>query len=113
MTTGADPSGSGAVVLAADDSGPLLRFSGDIDRETVRRFRREVPPSSWPERVDLEAATTLEAAGLELLVHLARKPRRRGAELELLHLPDRLRPPLERAGLSWLLPGSDGRAAPA
>ncbi|MGY1844660.1 STAS domain-containing protein [Modestobacter sp. SYSU DS0875] len=113
MTIGPDRSGSGAVVLAEDGSGPLLRFSGQIDRETVRRFRREVPPSSWPERVDLEAVTTLEAAGLELLVHLARKPRRRGAELQLLHLPDRLRPALERAGLSWLLPRPDDRATPA
>ncbi|MGY1857487.1 STAS domain-containing protein [Modestobacter sp. SYSU DS0290] len=113
MTTGPDPSGSGAVVLAEDGAGPLLRFSGQIDRETVRRFRREVPPASWPERADLEAVSTLEAAGLELLVHLARKPRRRGAELRLVHLPDHLHPVLERAGLSWLLPRPGDRTAPA
>ncbi|TWH75225.1 anti-anti-sigma regulatory factor [Modestobacter roseus] len=100
-------------MLTEDGAGSLLRLSGRIDRETVRRFRLEMPPSSWPERVDLEAVTALETAGLELLVHLARKPRRRGSELQVLHLPDPLRPTLERAGLSWLLPRPDDRAAPA
>ena len=104
--TGGDQAGE--VVWAEDAAGPLLRFSGVIDREAVRRFRRLAPPSSWPARVDLAEVTTLDAAGLELLVHLARKPRRHGGELELLTVPRSLYPVFARAGLSQLLPRPDG-----
>ena len=116
MTRDAAPDpgdGPGQIVWAEDPTGPLLRFSGAIDREAVRRFRLLVPPASWPPRADLAAVSTIDAAGLELLVHLARKPRRSGGELELLALPTGLRPVLERAGLSRLLPRQDGSPAPA
>jgi anti-anti-sigma factor len=95
--------GAGEIVRTEDATGPLLRFSGAIDREAVRRFRLLVPPASWPPRADLTAVTTIDAAGLELLVHLARKPRRRGGELEVLGLAGHLRPVLARAGLAGLL----------
>ena len=113
MTTGRDPAGDGGaqageVTWAEDATGPLLRFRGVIDREAVRRFRRLVPPASWPSRADLAEVTAIDAAGLELLVHLARKPRRRGGELEVVALPARLRPVLAKAGLSALLPRPDG-----
>src|SRR5215207_4380847 len=108
MATDSDPCPDGEVVWAEDATGPLLRFSGSIDREAVRRFRLLVPPASWPARADLGAVTALGPAGLELLVHLARKPRRRGAELELTALPHHLRPVLARAGLSTLLPRTNG-----
>ena len=98
----------GGIVPAEDATGALLRFSGVIDREAVRRFRLLAPPASWPARADLAAVTSIDTAGLELLVHLARKPRRRGGELEVLGLPTELRPVLERAGLSRLLPRPDG-----
>jgi anti-anti-sigma factor len=105
MSTDPGPAApSGEVVWAEDGAGPLLRFGGVIDREAVRRFRRLVPPSSWPARADLAEVTTIDAAGLELLVHLARKPRRQGRELQLVALPDHLRPVLDRAGLAGLLP---------
>jgi len=110
MTTSPAPDGTGAgeIVRVEDDAGPLLRFSGAIDRESVRRFRLQQPPASWPARADLGTVSSIDAAGLELLVHLARKPRRRGGELEVLALPVELRPVLERAGLSRLLPRTDG-----
>ena len=95
---------SGEIVWVEDATGPLLRFSGSIDREAVRRFRLLVPPASWPPRADLAAVTDIDAAGLELLVHLARKPRRRGGELEVLAVPAAVRPALDRAGLASLLP---------
>jgi anti-anti-sigma factor len=114
MTSGPDSAVSGGdVVWAEDATGPLLRFSGAIDREAVRRFRRLVPPASWPPRADLGGVTSIDAAGLELLVHLARKPRRRGGELAVLALPDELRPALERAGLAQLLPRTDGTTTSA
>jgi len=91
-----------------DVTGPLLRFSGSVDREAVRSFRRLVPPGSWPPRVDLSEVTAIDSAGLELLVHLARKPRRVGGELEVLGVPDGLRPALTRAGLTALLPRAGG-----
>jgi ABC-type transporter Mla MlaB component len=100
---------SGEIVWIEDATGPLLRFSGSIDREAVRRFRLLVPPASWPPRADLAAVTDIDAAGLELLVHLARKPRRHGGELEMLAVPAGLRPALDRAGLSQLLPRTNGR----
>jgi ABC-type transporter Mla MlaB component len=108
MATDSDPRPDGEVVWAEDATGPLLRFTGVVDREVVRRFRLLVPPASWPARADLGAVTELGPAGLELLVHLARKPRRRGGELELTALPDHLRPVLARAGLSSLLPRTNG-----
>jgi anti-anti-sigma factor len=108
MSTGADPvadgGAAGEVVRVEDAVGPLLRFSGRIDREAVRRFRRLVPPASWPARADLSAVTSIDAAGLELLVHLSRKPRRQGRDLDLVAVPAALHPAMERAGLSQLLP---------
>jgi ABC-type transporter Mla MlaB component len=108
MTTTPGSAEGGEITRVEDATGPLLRFTGVIGRETVRRFRLLVPPASWPARADLSAVTSIDAAGLELLVHLARKPRRRGAELEVLALPTELRPALVRAGLSQLLPRTDG-----
>ena len=108
MPSDADPSVSGEVAWAEDATGPLLRFSGVIDRESVRRFRVLVPPASWPARVDLSGVTALEAPGVELLLHLARKPRRHGGELQLLGVPEGVRPVLVRAGLSRLLPRANG-----
>jgi len=107
MSVVVDPDGglaAGEVRWTEDAAGPLLAFTGRIDRETVRRFRLLVPPSSWPARADLSAVTALDVAGLELLVHLARKPARTGSRLELLDVPAQLRPAIERAGLSQLLP---------
>ena len=111
--TAPDEPAAGDVVWAEDQAGPLLRLSGRIDRETVRRFRRLVPPASWPARADLSAVTALDAAGLELLVHLSRKPRRTGSDLELLAVPAHLHPALTRAGLSGLLPRPGGTPAGA
>jgi anti-anti-sigma factor len=112
MSTTPDVAGDGAprgeIAPGEDETGGLLRFTGVIDREAVRRFRRLAPPSSWPTRVDLAEVTTMDSAGLELLVHLARKPRRRGGELELVALPPQLRSVLARAGLAQLLPRPDG-----
>ena len=104
MSTGPEPAGPGAVLLEEDGDGPVVRFTGPVDREAVRRFRLAAPPSTWPGRVDLSPATSLDAAALELLVHLTRKPRRRGGELVLLGVPRSLHPVLVRAGLSSLLP---------
>jgi ABC-type transporter Mla MlaB component len=107
MSERPDPPG-GEIVWVEDPAGPLVRFTGLIDREAVRRFRLLVPPASWPPRADLAEVTALDAAGVELLLHLARKPRRRGAELQLLAVPEDLRPRLVRAGLAPLLPRTDG-----
>ena len=111
MSSGTEPAGgaaAGEVCWTEDATGPLLTFTGRIDRETVRRFRLLVPPASWPARADLSAVTALEAAALELLVPLSRKPARTGRRLELLGVPERLRAPIERAGLSQLLPRPAG-----
>ena len=109
MTAGTDPADgpAGEVRRTEDAAGPLLAFTGRIDRETVRRFRLLVPPASWPARADLSAVTALDVAGLELLVHLARKPARTGARLQLLEVPEHLRPAIARAGLSQLLTRPD------
>ena len=107
MSDGAAPA-AGEVRWDEDATGPLLTFTGRIDRETVRRFRLLVPPASWPARADLAAVTALDVAGLELLVHLARKPARTGKRLELLAVPAHLRPSIERAGLTQLLPRTAG-----
>jgi len=104
---------AGEVVWAEDDAGPLLRLTGSIDREAVRRFRLLVPPASWPSRADLAGVTALDPAGIELLLHLVRKQRRHGADLELVALPETLRPVLARAGLSRLLPRTDGTTTSA
>ena len=107
MSPAADPV-DGEVRWTEDAAGPLLAFAGRIDRDAVRRFRRLVPPASWPARADLTAVTALDAAGLELLVHLARKPARTGGRLALEGVAEHLRPAIERAGLSQLLPRPAG-----
>jgi anti-anti-sigma factor len=57
--------------------------------------------------VDLTEVTSLDSAGLELLVHLARKQKRTGGELEVVEPPPRLRRLLEKSGLTrvshWVL----------
>nr|WP_166754086.1 STAS domain-containing protein [Modestobacter marinus] len=102
VSSGPDPV-AGEVVHAEDEAGPLLRFTGRIDREAVRRFRVLVTPADWPDRADLSGVTAVDAAGLQLLVHLSRKTQRRGARLRLLAVPAELEPALARAGLSRLL----------
>ena len=107
MPTGHAPAAGpppGEVVPAEDAGGPVIVFRGVVDRDAVRRFRRLVPPASWPARADLSAVTSIDAAGLELLVHLSRKPRRQGRDLALVGVPEALHPAMERAGLSGLLP---------
>jgi ABC-type transporter Mla MlaB component len=89
-------------ILLVDADGPVLEFHGVVDKDVVRAFRLRVPPALWPERVDLAAATALDTQAVQLLVHLARKPRRQGRELEVRHVPDDLRPVLERAGMAHL-----------
>ena len=74
MAPDSEPRPDGEVVWAEDAGGPLLRFRGAIDRETVRRFRLRVPPASWPPRADLAEVSALDAAGVEL----HRSPRRQG-----------------------------------
>ena len=95
------PTAPGSILLE-DADGPVLVFSGIIDKEAVRDFRLQVPPALWPGRVDLTAVTGLDDAGVLLLVHLSRRPRRQGRELEVLGVPSALRPVLERAGLTHL-----------
>lgn len=115
MPIGHDPlpePGSGEVLRTEDETGPLLRLSGRIDREAVRRFRLLVPPTAWPQRADLTDVTSLDPTGLELLVHLARKPARTGARLQLIGLPERLRPVLDRAGISRLVDDDVQQAPP-
>ena len=114
MPSGSETTESGGeVVWTEDAAGPLLQFRGSVDRDAVRRFRRLMPPASWPPRIDLSAVTALDAAGLELLVHLARKPRRAGHELEVIGVPAEVRPALDRAGLGRLLPRTDGTTTSA
>lgn len=96
------PTGGSSIELV-DDDGPLLVLAGTIDRDAVRRFRVQVPPALWPERIDLCGVHSLGQAGIELLLHLARKPRRQGRELDLVGAPLPLRPELERAGLANLI----------
>ena len=91
----------GSIVLTSA-GGPVLAFAGVVGKDVVRAFRLRVPPALWPERVDLSAVTSLDAAAVQLLVHLARKPRRQGRELQVDGVPAMLRPQLERAGLAHL-----------
>jgi anti-anti-sigma regulatory factor len=91
----------GSVALA-DAGGPVLVFTGVVDKDVVRAFRLRVPPALWPGRVDLSAVTSLDAAAVQLLVHLARKPRRQGRELDVVGVPAALRATLERVGLARL-----------
>ena len=57
-------------------------------------------PAEWPARVDARTVTHMSSAGLELLVHLARKQKRAGGELELVEPPTSLRVLLHRTGLT-------------
>ena len=82
--------------------GPVrqLRFSGAITKDVVREFRLQVRPTAWPARVDLSEVTALDTAGLELLLHLARKQKRFGGELEVVEPPAALRRTMEQGGLT-------------
>ena len=96
-----DPAVPGSILLA-DADGAVLVFAGDVDRDVVRAFRLRVPPALWPAHADLTASTALDPTAVQLLVHLARKPRRQGGELRVTGVPAALRPVLERAGLAHL-----------
>ncbi|WP_165839280.1 STAS domain-containing protein [Klenkia marina] len=82
------------------EGGSLLVLSGEIDKEVVRHFRLTVRPADWPARVDARGVTFMSSAGLELLVHLARKQKRAGGELEVVEPPASLRMLLTQTGLS-------------
>jgi anti-anti-sigma factor len=97
--------------------GPVrqLRFHGPITKDVVRAFRLHVRPTDWPSRVDLSGVTAMDTAGLELLLHLARKQKRFGGELEVVEPPAALRRTMEQGGLTrlshWAL--TTAEAAPA
>jgi ABC-type transporter Mla MlaB component len=94
-----------------------LRFTGTITRDVVRTFRLRVRPPSWPARVDLSAVTAMDGAGLELLLHLARKQKRFGGELEVVEPPAALRRAMERGGLTrvshWALTPAEPPTPPS
>jgi anti-anti-sigma factor len=91
--------------IALEEAGPVrfVRFVGDIGRDAVRQFRLGVRPAAWPSRVDLSAVRSLDAAGRELLLHLARKQRRSGGELEVVAPPAPVRRTMEQSGLTSVL----------
>ncbi|MPQ97806.1 STAS domain-containing protein [Modestobacter sp. I12A-02628] len=89
----------GRVCLVDDAGQPVLHFSGEIDRQVVREFRVTVPPARWPARADVRDVTYMSSAGLELLVHLGRKQKRAGCELELVEPSRALRELLAQTGL--------------
>ena len=105
----------GGIVL---EEGPVrqLRFTGRIGKDVVRVFRLEVRPAAWPSRVDLSEVTAMDSAGLELLLHLARKQKRFGGELEVVEPPPPLRRTMEQGGLTrvsrWARAAADAPAAP-
>ncbi|GAB3352136.1 STAS domain-containing protein [Modestobacter lapidis] len=84
--------------------GPVrqLRFTGAVTKDVVREFRLRVRPTDWPARVDLSGVTAMDTAGLELLLHLARKQKRFGGELEVVEPPAALRRTMEQGGLTRL-----------
>jgi len=86
------------------EDGPVrqLRFRGPITKDVVREFRLRVRPTDWPSRVDLSGVTAMDTAGLELLLHLARKQKRFGGELEVVEPPPALRRTMEQGGLTRL-----------
>jgi anti-anti-sigma factor len=106
----------GAIEL---EEGPVrqLRFSGPITKDVVREFRLHVRPTDWPCRVDLSGVTAMDTAGLELLLHLARKQKRFGGELEVVEPPPALRRTMEQGGLTrlshWALTCADAPPTPA
>ena len=96
--------------IALVEDGPVrfLRFSGDIGRDVVREFRLAVRPAQWPARIDLSEVRTLDPAGRELLLHLARRQKRVGSELEVVPPPPPMRLLMEQTGLTsvshWAAP---------
>ena len=108
----------GAIMLVEDAPVRHLRFTGDIGRDAVREFRLQVRPAAWPSRVDLRGVSAMGSAALELLLHLARKQKRFGGELEVIEPPSPLRRLMEQSGLTrvshWVTadagarPGSSG-----
>ncbi|MEI4272985.1 STAS domain-containing protein [Klenkia sp. LSe6-5] len=100
MTEAVEPTAldHGSITLA--EGGALLVLDGEIDKDVVRHFRVTVRPADWPARVDARGVTFMSSAGLELMVHLARKQKRAGGELELVEPPTSLRLLLNQTGLS-------------
>jgi len=74
----------------ASDAG-LLRFSGELDRDTLLPF--------WPQRdvvmqqidtIDVSALERVDSAGLALLVHLRQIAQEQGRTLSFAGIPDKL-----------------------
>ncbi|GAA4333474.1 STAS domain-containing protein [Klenkia terrae] len=103
--------GHGSIELA--DDGQLLVFTGEIDKDVVRHFRLMVRPADWPSRVDAREVTFMSSAGLELMVHLARKQKRAGAELEVIEPPTSLRLLLNQTGLNRVFRSVPAPVTPA
>ena len=101
----------GSITLT--EAGALLVLSGEIDKDVVRHFRVTVRPADWPARVDAREVTFMSSAGLELLVHLARKQKRSGGELELVEPPTSLRLLLSQTGLNRVFRSVPAPVTPA
>ena len=84
------------------EEGPVrqLRFTGTVTKDVVRDFRVRVRPQAWPSRVDLSGVDAMDGTCVELLLHLARKQKRFGGELEVVEPPPPLRRTMEQGGLT-------------
>jgi anti-anti-sigma factor len=102
----------GVIALVEDSPVRHLRFTGDIGKDVVREFRRSVRPAAWPARIDLRNVREMDSAGVELLLHLARKQKRFGGELEVVEPPAPLRRLMERSGLTRVSHWVDADAEP-
>lgn len=107
---------AGAIALVDGGPVPQLRFTGAIGRDAVREFRLSVRPAAWPARVDLSGVHSMDSAGIELLLHLARKQKRFGGELEVVEPAEPLRRLMEQSGLTrvshWVVADADAPPVP-
>jgi ABC-type transporter Mla MlaB component len=107
VSPGARPGG----IALEEEPVRQLRFTGTVTKDVVRDFRVRVRPQAWPSRVDLSGVDALDGACVELLLHLARKQKRFGGELEVVEPPEPLRRVLEQSGLTrvshWVDPDAD------
>ena len=96
VSPGARPGG----IALEEEPVRQLRFTGAVTKDVVRDFRVRVRPQAWPSRVDLSGVDALDGACVELLLHLARKQKRFGGELEIVAPPAALRRTMEQGGLT-------------
>jgi anti-sigma B factor antagonist len=111
----ASSDGSFSISSRRLDRGILVALSGDVDLATATIAENELRRAEQSEDLvvlDLGEVSFMDSTGLRMVISAHERMRKRGAVLEIRHVPSQIARLFELVGVNNLLGVGDGQAAP-